>query len=147
MVEKAHLPGVSFDGVPNEWRNSGCPLSTSFHIHSPPGWDEPHHPELWFPVVGHSSNPTGERRQNVACSRFDVIGALMAPRTPSRPPGAAGAAGWSSGRGHCVGFAWAVSDVSATCVDIYIYIPRTPLTFVLIGRDHVLAPKQGSIRF
>ena len=30
---------------------------------------------------------------------------------------------------------------------MYIYIPRTHLTPVLIGKDHVLAPKQGSIRF
>ena len=28
-----------------------------------------------------------------------------------------------------------------------VYIPRTHVTFVLIGKDHVLAPKQGSIRF
>ena len=28
-----------------------------------------------------------------------------------------------------------------------VYLPRTQLTSVLIGKDHALAPKQGSIRF
>ena len=40
-------------------------------------------------------------------------------------------------------------DIYLYIVGIYIYIctPRTHLISVLIGKDHVLDPKQGSIRF